>query len=226
MITAIVFDLDNTLLDFYKVKQASCEAAIDAMIDAGLEMNRKQALKLLFELYEKYGIEYKEIFQRFLKKAIGRVDWKLLASGIVAYRKIKSGFLQTYPGVESTLIQLKARGIELAILTDAPRMNAYIRLASLKLLEFFDYVLTYDDTRAHKPARKVFRAMLKKLDVEPGQVLMVGDWPERDMKGAREAGMLTCFARYGAIRHYKSVDSDYSIRKFKDLIKIIDKANR
>jgi len=36
MIKAVLFDLDNTLIDFMRMKRNSCESAISAMIDAGL----------------------------------------------------------------------------------------------------------------------------------------------------------------------------------------------
>ena len=47
-IKAVLFDVDNTLIDFMKMKRACCEAAIDAMIDAGLNMSKKDALKVLY----------------------------------------------------------------------------------------------------------------------------------------------------------------------------------
>ena len=94
------------------------------------------------------------------------------------------------------LLKLKTKGIKLAILSDAPRMRAWIRLASLKLTDFFDVVVTRDDTRRIKPHKKPFLYVLKKLRVEAGEALMVGDWPERDIKGAKAVGMKTCFARY------------------------------
>ena len=68
MIKEIIFDLDNTLIDFLKMKKHSCEAAISAMIDAGLKVKKEKALKLLFELYDKHGLENPRIFQKFLKK--------------------------------------------------------------------------------------------------------------------------------------------------------------
>jgi len=37
MIKAVIFDLDNTLIDFMKMKEASVNAAIEAMRDAGLK---------------------------------------------------------------------------------------------------------------------------------------------------------------------------------------------
>ena len=66
-IKAIIFDLDNTLIDFWGAKETSINAAIDAMIKSGLKMKKKTALKLIFELYKKYGIEHGKIFQKFLQ---------------------------------------------------------------------------------------------------------------------------------------------------------------
>ena len=51
MIKAILFDLDNTLIDFMRMKEKSCESAIDAMILAGLKTNKKKATEELFKLY-------------------------------------------------------------------------------------------------------------------------------------------------------------------------------
>lgn len=41
MIKAILFDIDNTLVDFMKMKEKSVDSAIDAMVDAGLDIERK-----------------------------------------------------------------------------------------------------------------------------------------------------------------------------------------
>ena len=67
MIKAVLFDLDNTLIDFVKMKKIACEQAISAMIDAGLEMKKGQGMKILFTLYDKYGWENQKIFQHFLQ---------------------------------------------------------------------------------------------------------------------------------------------------------------
>ena len=68
MIKAIIFDLDNTLIDFMTMKKMSCDAAMTAMIGAGLDVDKQKGMKILFELYNKYGMEEKTIFQKFLKK--------------------------------------------------------------------------------------------------------------------------------------------------------------
>ena len=42
-IRAILFDLDNTLVDFIRMKEESCKAAIKAMVALGLLMKEDQA---------------------------------------------------------------------------------------------------------------------------------------------------------------------------------------
>jgi len=222
MIKAVILDLDNTLMDFMKMKKASCESAMSAMIDAGLPVKQKEGMKILFGLYDKYGIEDKLIFNKFLKKTMKKIDWSILANGIVAYRKVKEGYLQTYPHVHQTLIELKKKGIKLAVLSDAPRMRAWLRLAALRLTDFFDIVLTHDDVKKkNKPHKLPFKKALKKLNLKPEEVLMLGDWPERDIKGAESVGMKTCLAKYGQHFSRKGIKADYEINDFRELLRIV-----
>ena len=87
MIKAIIFDLDNTLLDFMKMKQFAVKAAITAMNEAGLNINEDQAYKDIFKLYESKGWENQQVFDDFLMQNFGEVSNKILAAGIVSYRR-------------------------------------------------------------------------------------------------------------------------------------------
>ncbi len=218
-IKAVLFDLDNTLIDFFKMKKLSCEEAISAMIGAGLKMDKKKAMKILFRLYDRHGIEYHEIFQEFLKETLGRIDWKILSEGIVAYRRIKNSFLEPYPRVLPTLIELRRRGFKLGIVSDAPRMSAWLRIASMGLTEFFDFVITRDDVSGEeKPSMLPFRAAIKKLGVKPEEIVFVGDNPERDILGAKKAGMVTVLAKYGEWKKSRDIKADYEIEDVSKLL--------
>ena len=90
MIRAIVFDLDNTLVDFMSMKKLAVKAAIDAMIDAGLPLDRADAEREIFAIYDREGIEYQRVLDDLLETRMGAVDHKILAAGIVAYRRARA----------------------------------------------------------------------------------------------------------------------------------------
>lgn len=220
MIKAVLFDMDNTLTDFFKMKEHAISSAVSAMVASGLEMSEKKASREIVDLYWKHGWEDQKIFQKFLRKRIGKIDYPILAAGIVAYRKTKAGYVVPYPGVQKTLIKLKEKGLKLGIVSDAPRIQAWIRLTELGFVDFFDFVVAKEDTGKLKPHTLPFRKALKKLELKPKEVLFVGDNPERDIVGAKKVGMKTALAKYGQIIK-KGKKADFELKKFEDLLRII-----
>jgi putative hydrolase of the HAD superfamily len=223
MIRAVVFDLDNTLVDFVKMKEDAVDAAVDAMIDAGLNLPREEARQQIFNVYDEKGIEFQQVFDLFLKKTLGEIDYKIHAAGIVAYRKAREAALVLYPHVNLALVELAKRGLKLAVVSDAPRLQAWLRLCYLQLHHIFDVVITLDDTGEHKPRPAPFLLVLDRLGVEPGEALMVGDWPERDITGAATIGMRTAFARYGDTFGTVNSGADYEIDDILELIDIVER---
>lgn len=226
MIRAIVFDLDNTLMDFMKMKDLGVKGAVDAMIDAGLDMPRDEAHRKIYEIYKLEGIEYQNVFDEFLQSELGRIEPKLLAAAVVGYRRTRESALVVYPHTHQTLVELAKRGLKLAVVSDAPRMQAWLRITYLQLQHVFDAVVTLEDTRKRKPAPEPFKKALELLDVSPGEAIMVGDWAERDVVGARGIGMRTAFARYGDTFGTVHSGADYELSSVRDLVAIVDQLNR
>ena len=207
---AVIFDLDNTLIDFMKMKKKSCEAAIEAMRENGLEMDKEDALEVLYDLYNEHGWEHQRIFQLFLEKVTGEIDYKVMASGIVAYRRIKQGYLYPYSEVPEVLEELKDKNYKLAILTDAPRIQAWTRLCAMELQDKFDLVLASEDMKRNEKESKPFLQVLEEFGIQenPEKVLMVGDSLDRDIIPAKKAGLKTAFARYGVVEEYNEFDPE------------------
>ena len=65
MIKGVIFDVDNTLIDFYRMKDLSISESIEAMIDAGLKINKNKAFKIIHQIFNELGIEAHHIFQNF-----------------------------------------------------------------------------------------------------------------------------------------------------------------
>lgn len=225
MIKVVVFDLDNTLVDFMKMKRMAIEAAISNMIDAGLHITEEEAQKYIDEIYNEQGMEYQKVFDDFLMKLSNRVDNKILAAGIVAYRRAREAALIPYPHVYSTLNKLIKMGIKLGIVSDAPVKEAWLRLAYLNFHHIFDAVVTFDETGQRKPHPAPFLKILEKLKAKPEESIMVGDWAERDIVGAESVGMKTAFARYGDTFNTQNHNANYELSSIAEILDIIRKEN-
>ena len=208
-----------------KMKQFAVKAAITAMNEAGLNIDEDQAYKDIFKLYESKGWENQQVFDDFLMQNFGKVSNKILAAGIVSYRRAREATLLVYPNVNKTLIELIKMGIQLAVVSDAPSREAWMRLYYLNLHHVFDPVLTYDDSGAHKPSPKPFEMALDILNVNSDEALMIGDWPDRDVVGASQIGMKTIFARYGDT--FGTVDSgaDWDVNDIYEVVNIVKDLN-
>ena len=224
-IKGVIFDIDNTLLDFMKMKEVAVKSAIKGMIEAGLEIDEIESYKDIVSIYEEFGWENQKVFDVFLNKSIGYVDNKFLAAGIVAYRRAREANLLAYPNVNRTLVSLTKLGIKLAVVSDAPSREAWMRIYYLNLYHFFDAVITFDDSGERKPSSKPFEMALNKLQLKPEDSLMIGDWPDRDVVGAKQIGMRTAFAVYGDTFGTNNSGADWDIQDVSEIITIVKKIN-
>ena len=225
MIKGVVFDLDNTLLDFMKMKEYAVKAAIKGMIEAGLKVNEDKSYIEINSIYEEFGWENQKVFDVFLEKSIGHVDNKFLAAGIVAYRRAREANLMAYPNVNKTLLALSKSGIKLGVVSDAPSREAWMRIYYLNLYHYFDVVITFDDSGERKPSPIPFQLALDGMGLRPEETIMIGDWPERDVVGAQQIGMKTAFARYGDTFGTVNSGADWDLNDIYQLVDIINEHN-
>ncbi|MEE9162472.1 MAG: HAD-IA family hydrolase, partial [Candidatus Neomarinimicrobiota bacterium] len=143
----------------------------------------------------------------------------------VAYRRAKEASLMLYPRVNVTLMTLAKMGLKLGVVSDAPGREAWLRLCYLNLHHMFDAVVTRDDSGAEKPAPEPFEMVCRLLQVKAEDAIMVGDWPARDLVGAKQLGMSTAFARYGGRAGISNPESDYILDDMYELIAIVRERN-
>jgi putative hydrolase of the HAD superfamily len=223
-IRAILFDLDNTLADFIAMKQQTVQAAANAMVDAGLQMDPTKAYEQLLNAYFEFGIESDRAFSDFLKDN-GKFDHKILAAAINAYLDAKKDALKPYPNVQSTLQTLQQKGIYISIVTDAPKTKAYQRLMSMRLESYFKFVIGYEDTGSSKttglPILMALSMLRKEMpNLSSSEVLMVGDSIEKDINPAKNLGLKTALSKYGQQFPEKG-SADYELGEFKDLLSFL-----
>lgn len=230
---AILFDLDNTLIDFLSFKQETAKAVAIELKRHGWKLTEQQTYDKIFQIYQEKGIEYQKTFADLVygENYQGNQAEKLQQAAIIAYNRYKYQTIKPYFGVMDMLDSLKKKGLKLAVLTDAPRNKAWQRLVLAGLENYFDEVGTYQDTQEHKPSKTPFLRMCDLLKVEPKDCLFVGDNPSRDIKGAKEVGMKTAWAKYGHVNQYVGYNApnkedeklaDFVLEKPQDLLKIVE----
>lgn len=222
-IRAILFDLDNTLIDFIQMKQESCKAALHAMVTSGLRMDEQEAFERLMKTYFAVGIESNSAFSEFLKNE-GQFDHKILAAAINAYLARKNECLKPYPNVKPTLKKLQRMGIFLAIVTDAPKTKAYQRLLCMGIEPYFKFVVGYEDTNNHKSSGLPFivaisNAIKELPNLSNNEILMVGDSMTRDLVPAKKLGLTTVLSKYGQVT-IEDGSPDYVISDFKEILNL------
>ncbi|MDE2291179.1 MAG: HAD-IA family hydrolase [Elusimicrobia bacterium] len=227
MIKGVIFDVDNTLTDFMRAKRMAVDAGVEMMIDAGLKADKDAFVQKIFDIYWKEGVEDQKIFDKVLTKEFGRIDVKILAAGIVGYRRAKNGSQVLYPHASVTLFELLKMGIKSVVLSDAPKLEVWLRLANLGIHNYFDHVIASEDYGVRKPHAVPFQKAMEVLGTKPEETVMIGDWPERDIVGAKKIGLKTAWARYGDTFGTKPKESgaDYELTDILELVDVIKKEN-
>ena len=90
--------------------------------------------------------------------------------------------------LRAVLTDLKARGLRLGLATNDTEMPAKVHLAGAGVLDLFDYVVGCDSGFGGKPAPGQLIEFLRRFDLTPSRVAMVGD-SRHDLDAGRAAGM-------------------------------------
>jgi putative hydrolase of the HAD superfamily len=106
----------------------------------------------------------------------------------VAYEHFaEAGVWQLYPDVIEVLEELRPR-FELAVVSNFDGRLRMV-LEQLGISKYFSNVFVSSEIGADKPDPEFFRRAMMFINLEPNQVLHVGDDPERDWKAAEAAGL-------------------------------------
>jgi phosphoglycolate phosphatase len=182
---AIIFDLDGTLLD---TKEDILAAFAKAFAGLGLPMPPSESLIAVI------GRRLEDCFAAFLDGDAARS-----AEGARLFRSWYAGHYRDrtrpYPGVQEAL-QALARKLPLAVCTMKKGPYARELVDSFGWSPLFRCVLGSEEGFPPKPDPGMLEEVCRRLAVEPGQALYVGD-TSLDALMARRAGAPFAFAAYG-----------------------------
>ncbi|MBK7228997.1 MAG: HAD family hydrolase [Ignavibacteriales bacterium] len=104
------------------------------------------------------------------------------------YYKDNHSIAQLYDGIKSLIVEIKNADVLLSIFTGKGRTSALITLDEFELTNYFDLIVSGDDVENHKPSPEGINKFLQIFDLNPKDVLMIGDAPS-DIIAANESGV-------------------------------------
>ena len=186
-IQGVILDVDGTLVDS---NDAHAHAWVDAFAEFDFDVPYERVRSLIGMggdnlLPEAIGVEKDSPVGEALAKRRGEI--------------FKERYLKTvnpFRGTRDLLERMRAEGLEIAIGTSAQEDELKALLETADVVDLIDTKATSDDAESSKPDPDIIHAALKRLQLPPAQVLMVGDTPY-DIEAAGRAGVRTVAFRSG-----------------------------
>jgi phosphoglycolate phosphatase len=211
--TALIFDLDGTLVD----SVPDLAAAVNAVLaEHGLEPLSEP------EVAGMVGDGVIALVERALLARGGGVALGPAVERYVAlYEANATTLTRPYPDVPEVLAELARAGVGLAVCTNKPEHATRAVLDGLGLARFFPVVLGGDSLTARKPDPAPLLAALDRLGAAAGESAMIGDH-RNDVLAARAAGTRVIFARYGyGLATLRELAPDAMIGSFAELPRVL-----
>ena len=176
MINTVLFDFDGALVNTNDVIIASWQHTY--MYYLGRE-----------ESLEKITACFGEPLLLTMEREFPEVDPRESAEVYRNFQKENADELvKIFPGIKELLESLKTDGFRMGVVTSRTRESAQRYMDMFGIGDYFEEMVSCDDTEIHKPNPEPILLCLKKMGITAEEALMVGDSPF-DIKCANNAGV-------------------------------------
>lgn len=179
-----LFDADGTLFDTADLIYKCFQHVADKFSDNTL--NRDAVISGI-------GLPLREMLITHLGPGL---DYELILEEYLQYQlSIMEESITTFPNVETTLKMLKEHDKKLAVVTSRRRYSLDVILKATDTAQYFDYLVTPEDTAQHKPHAAPALKALELLGADKRTSVFTGD-AQYDICSGSSAGIDTIFVNW------------------------------
>lgn len=194
--TALIWDLDGTLIDSYEVFLTALSATFS---DFQLEFDREKVYQIIKTQSVNHLLEHQT------------ADFEVLKRSFTAYTTSLNDEISLMPGAKEVLDWTKTQRISNFIYTHKGK-NAYELLKQLGILDDFVEVVTSENGFERKPNPEGVNYLLEKYQLEKADTYYIGD-RSLDVDVAHNSGIKSI--------NFISADHSMKITELTDLIQIL-----
>jgi putative hydrolase of the HAD superfamily len=225
----LFFDLDHTLWDFDSNSR-------EALQDIYHSLSLSEAGVHDFDLFHKLYLGHNERLWDKYRKGLMKVDdlrWKRMAVTLLEFkignealaRKMGVEFLEilptkkaVFPHTIEVLNYLTEKKYQLHLITNGFEKTQHHKLQTSGIQGYFCEVITSEGSNSLKPHPEIFEYALLKTGAEKKESIMIGDTPDVDISGARNAGIDQVYVNH--TKNPEPVDATYTVYSLKELMDI------
>jgi putative hydrolase of the HAD superfamily len=197
--TAVLFDLDDTILDDSGCVERSWTDACEECCPKDDRARVREAIRDVADWFwndpERHRtgrLDMKAARRQVAALALrqaGHDDDALAGAIATAYARHRDARISLFPDALDTLRWFRAMGCALALLTNGSQRTQRMKIARFNLEPLFDAILVEGELGFGKPDPRVFLLALDRLQRSPSEVWMVGDHLEWDVAAAQALGI-------------------------------------
>lgn len=211
---AVVFDLDETLLD----QSSAADAAVTAwaselgIVDANVAATWSRISRRHYARYQSREITFEDQRRERVREFLGRdfSDEEASATFRGYLERYESGW-EIFPDAIPAIRRARADDRPVVILTNGDRAQQLRKLDRFALSSEVDAIICSSDLPFGKPHAAAFLAATRGLGFSEDESLMVGDSLANDYQGAIDFGMRAVLVDRTGVHRHRGVDAVESL---------------
>ncbi len=212
-IKAVIFDLDNTLIDRRMAFLRFCEYLFQQYAPQYPYHGTKE--ELLQYMIEIDGDGYGGV-PNFVPRLKGRWNLPHTPESFEAERnRVFGDFTQPMPKLHEVLEELKKK-YKLGIITNGFSKVQRRKISLVGIEDYFETIIISQEEKMEKPDARIFLAACEQLGISPPEAVYVGDYYPNDIAGAMSAHLIPIWITDNREEH-----PEYSGIRIKELQEIL-----
>lgn len=222
----LIFDVDDTLIDFAATEDSSLHALFKSHklpLSSDLQKQYHTYNQGLWRRLELGEITYEELsemtFHDFIKEHFGlEVDGN---EWMNEYRSYFGEAHQLLPGVEDTLKFAKKQGYKLTVLSNGEKFMQRHRLELAGIKDYFDLIVTSEEAHYSKPNPHAFDYFFSRTEIGPNETLFFGDGLQSDILGAEKYGFDSIWYNHRHRKDNIGLHPLFEVKTYPEFVKLM-----